>query len=157
MTRFCFLLVVLLFSLTSCEERKPQLDSKFSNIYIEGWSSNLERGITDTLYLDSFMPNAEYLLTFVKRSGLPCLSPRFEFYPIDLRNYVDKKLYKYLMLRSNLFPPAPKIFKTKEHYVVAWNLEEYKELKCCECLELESNVKEQLGMKFLENKKKFHF
>jgi len=150
---------ILIFGLTliSCLENKKQTNSGIDNLKIEGWEIQEKRGKTDTLNVQNWIPEPELSLTFINQSDSTCLTPSLEFYPIDLENYIDKKLMNYLILRATLFPPTPTTYKTEKYFVIGWNFEDYNTLKCCECSELEKELRRRLQLNVKEDPKKLDF
>ncbi|MFT5892323.1 MAG: hypothetical protein ACI9Y7_002433 [Dokdonia sp.] len=133
------LLSILVFGFLaiSCSNSK---NNKEENpfVKIDGWDVIVEKGITDTLYLDIGDSKPELYVKFINTSEPTCLIPYLNFYPIELEEYIKKILRYRLILRANPFPPAPNTYTTDKYYIVGWNLVSYNDLKCCDCKNLES-------------------
>lgn|GEM_PF-4747557 len=75
-----------------------------------------------------------------------CMKPRIDLYPIAIKDYIEEKLGKSMMLRSSLYPPAPKTYTTDKYFVLGWNLAAYDDHECCECKELEDSLIKELQL-----------
>ena len=132
--------------LISCSDSKKKDKGNESFIEIDGWDVIIEKGVTDTLNVESWIPKSELSLQFVNKVDSTCQMPNLEFYPIELEEYIEQKLMNYLVLRATLFPPAPNTYMTKNHFIIGWNFVDYGSLKCCECPELESELIKKLKL-----------
>nr|WP_319401799.1 hypothetical protein [uncultured Carboxylicivirga sp.] len=150
MTKMLFrYLTILAFSIQIISCSNGQTIEKFENKLsgINNWNFKIEQSETDTTNLVDWFPNSEINIVFSLKSDSTCLSPSFDFYPIELEKYIDKKLLNYLILRATLFPPAPKTYTTEKYFVIGWNLVDYDTLRCCECSDLEKEIINRLGLK----------
>ena len=135
------LIIIIIFLISSCSNRLDKKDiiiNKLENI--DNWKIEIVKGKTDTAGVKNWLPNTELTIVFQNKIVNNCLDPRFDFYPVELDTYIQKKLLNYLMLRATLFPPAPNIYKTDNFIVLGWNLTDYDNLKCCDCTNIESKI-----------------
>ena len=141
-----FCLVVLGTVLVLCVHPKKYNEVKPSLVAIDGWHVVVEKGVTDTVNVKNWMPQAELGLRLTYQGDSACLQPHLAFYPIELEAFIEQKLMNYLVLRSTLFPPAPYTYRTDEHFVIGWNLTDYIDSTCCDCKRLEAELIRQLGL-----------
>lgn len=112
-----------------------------------GWTAKINKGVTDTTRINMWFPDAEISVILTNNKDSDCLNPKLDFYPIALEQYIKSKLSSHLMLRANLFPPSPTIYRSNEHIILGWNLVDYDKNICCNCIELESELIQKLELK----------
>lgn len=130
--------------LISCSDKKKKLEDSF--LKVDDWEVLIEKGITDTISLESWLPKPELHLQFIKKSDSTCLVPYLDFYPIELKEYIESKLTRYLIFRASLYPPPPNIYRTNEYYILGWNLTDYNDQKCCNYTKLEEKLIKKLNL-----------
>ncbi|WP_194778605.1 hypothetical protein [Pararhodonellum marinum] len=142
-------LILFLISILVIACSKGQTIKQFENKLdeIKNWNFKIAQSKTDTTNLVDWFPESEINIVYSLKSDSNCLSPSFDFYPIELEKYIEKKLLNYLILRATLFPPAPKTYRTEKYFVIGWNLVDYDSFKCCECSDLEKEIINKLGLK----------
>ncbi len=155
MIRKILIIVLIWFLNISCSYSENEQHREIMGLQINGWGIQAKRGKTDTLKLESWMPQAEISLTFKNLSDTTCLSPILEFYPIEMEKYMETTLTNYLILRSAWYREDTRIFTsvytTEEFYVIAWNLEENGDHICDDCKKLKMNLKVGLGLELKED------
>ena len=141
------LLLIMFFVIFSCKGNKNNVPKNRYNIKLTDWKIKTKNGVTDTLNVKSWIPNSELSMVFSKNNDTICQKPNLEFYPIELENYIEKKLMNYLLVRSTLFPPPPKIYTTEKHIVLGWNFEKLNFIESCDLSELEQKIQRKLNLK----------
>ena len=127
-----------------CQEQ----DIKTQLLKLKNWTiSEFQTGTTDTTN-NKTIPDSEIHIVLKNKSdsSINCLHPILEFYPIELKNTVEKRIVNYLILRSALYPPPPQKFSNTTYYVVIWNLKDYDIHKCCDCENLKMQLKTLLQL-----------
>ncbi|PCJ64896.1 MAG: hypothetical protein COA58_11525 [Bacteroidetes bacterium] len=141
-------IVILGLLISSCLKGQDKQDiviNKLSNI--NHWEIEFVKGKTDTVGVKNWLPSTELTIKFQNKKDSNCLKPNFDFYPVELVTYIEKKLRNHLMLRSTLYPPTPNIYKTDNFIILGWNLTDYDGRTCCECTNLKSELTKILGFK----------
>ena len=143
-------LLTLVLILISCSDSQKKDKENKSFIEIDNWDVKVEKGEIDTINVESWIPKSELSLQFINKADSTCLTPNLEFYPIELEEYIERKLMNYLVFRANPFPPDPNIYRTENHFIIGWNFVNYNSLKCCECPKLETELIKKLNLKVKE-------
>ena len=138
-----FIFCLILISCTSPKE-KDKINSAKS---FKKWEIDVERRIVDTLNIGNRIPKSEMSLKFINKLDSTCLSPSLDFYPIDLEDYIEKKLLIFLKLRSTLTPLAPKTYRNGKYFVIGWSFSEQNNCKSLDHSELEKSLIEKLNLK----------
>ncbi|MCI4671009.1 MAG: hypothetical protein MRZ79_22925 [Bacteroidia bacterium] len=162
--RFIYLsIAIMAFFLLSCEN--------FSGESLKGsnWTASFKRGSSDTSSLSHNWVEPELIIKMKNESDTACIYPYFEFYPIEYKAFIEKKLMSYLVLRATTFPPAPRIFVNENSLVFAWimfsdrrlridkDLRDYLKTtdvinaECCYCEEILDAVQEKYALKEEDN------
>jgi len=140
--------LIVLFSISSCKKLKSTNEIKEKLSLIENWS--LVEYHEQTIDTSNFhILDSPAIYSKLKRKlSDSCLSPQVYFYPIQMKNIVDKKLNRYLMIRSSLIPPAPRRYINNEYFILIWNMEKgFLDVECCDCENLEKQLKTKLNMR----------
>lgn len=142
------LIIIFTFGLLilSCSTTEEKNKGNKSPVEIDGWNVKVEKGITDTVSVENWIPEPELDLKFINENDSTCLIPNLKFYPIELEEYIEKKIMIYIILRASLFPPMPNTYRSKDHFVVGWNLVDYNNRICCECQKLEFELIKNLSL-----------
>lgn len=145
--------LLLLLSLFSYKEKPTTV---VETEVFEGWEVSIKESRTDTANLRDWLLDAEKTIVFKYKSDSICSTPNLAFYPIELKEFVNKKLKTYLLLRAFYYPLPLVSFKTKQHFVIGWNFES-KDYKCCECEELKSLVIKEYDLQVIDDPVKHGF
>lgn len=143
-----FILTILISSCSNGQDKKDVIINKLKTI--DNWKIEFVKGKTDTVGIKNWLPNTELAIKFQNKKDSNCLQPYFNFYPVVLETYIEKKLLNYLILRATLYPPSPNIYKTDNYMILGWNLIDYDNKKCCECQNLENELTEILDLKIIQ-------
>jgi len=136
------LILSMIVSLVSCSEQR--VEDKLSKI--NGWTLQITKGVTDTIGIKNWLPDPELSIEFTNLKGFNCLKPNLDFYPIELEEYIKEKLTKHLLLRASLYPPSPNLYRSKNYFILGWNLISYQNNNCCDCEKLESELIKKLEL-----------
>lgn len=117
---------------------------------IENWNIEIIRGEIDTNIAKSFVPMAEIQLKFINKNDSSCSNPWLDIYPIQLENYMEKKLVDHFTLRSSIFPLFPNKYITDKYLILAWNFYDSYKFSCCECISLENELIDKLNLQVID-------
>ena len=126
--KFWGLILIILLTLPSCfNSKKGNLKKEYlypiikKNIEsISNWSLiEYKEGVIDTNEVN-ILTTPLILAKLKNKLQKDCLQPSLEFYPIELKEYVNKKLDYYLVLRSTLFPAPPRRYTSNEYYILGF-------------------------------------
>ena len=142
---------LFVFLISSClnGQTPSTIETKLTGL--ENWDYKIERNKTDTINLKSWFPASEIQISLIYKKDSTCLTPTFDFYPIEIEKYIEKRLLNYLILRATIFPPAPKSYRTETFFILGWNLVDYDNFQCCECSDLENELIDRLGLRLKSN------
>ncbi len=144
--KYLFTYFIFCFILISCSNPKDY--DKISSVKdFKKWEINVERSIVDTLNIGNRIPKSEISLKFINKLDSTCSSPSLDFYPIDLEDYIEKKLIIFLKLRSTLTPLIPKTYRNDKYFIIGWNFSEQNNCKPLDYSELEKSLMEKLNLK----------
>jgi hypothetical protein len=132
-------LIVVISLLVSCKQETGSM--KYQLESIENWELiNFETHEIDTNGVLNWIPQPSVTARFRHSGDSNCLTPQFDFYPIELKDYVRGKLKTYLFSRSTLYPPSPITYENQEYFITGWNFTSYDTFTCCSCNELEAEL-----------------
>lgn len=110
-------LFILVIGLTSCSNQKnirSELES-ISNWYLIEFKENE----FDTTGVGNWVPEPKFSARLQCSEDSTCLIPELDFYPIESKDYIIKKLTHHLILRLTLYPPSPTIYVDQEYLLLA--------------------------------------
>jgi hypothetical protein len=131
------IIILSLISIFSCKGQNRFDSLEQDNKQLEGWRTEVEYMTVDTSLAIAILPNPKIKLTLYSQSYSPCPKVIMDFYPIELKKTIEKRLFDHLRYRSSLNPPSPHEYSSGAYYILIWNLHEYGQEQSSKCENLE--------------------
>ena len=148
------LIILSLYNVISCWGQNAFDSLQQDTQNFKNWAIEIEELSIDTSVAKAILPNPKVKLTFHHQTRSSCPAVTLDFYPIELKDAIEKRLNTYLYYRSSLTPPPPKEFTSTDYYILAWNLNANRKEKICECETLETKLVDHFELRKHPGEKK---